>query len=94
MKFQDKMTKQNFKTFSNVNAKKSSGRGTVKEVVLKAEINLFGHMILAAQSRQLHVRGFLAHPLCPLPGALANSQRGGPEGGDKFIWPHDPCCSE
>lgn len=23
-----------------------------------------------------------------------NSQRGGPEGGEKFIWPHDPCCSE
>ena len=23
-----------------------------------------------------------------------NGQRGGPEGGDKFIWPHDPCRSE
>ena len=35
----DKMTKQNLKTFSNVNAKKSSGRGTAKELILKAEIN-------------------------------------------------------
>ena len=23
-----------------------------------------------------------------------NSQRGGPEGGEKCIWPYDPCCSE
>ena len=52
MKFYDKMTKQNLKTFSNVNAKKANGRGTAKEVVLKAEINLFGNMILVAQSRQ------------------------------------------
>ena len=28
MKFHDKMTKQNLKTFSNVNAKKASGKGT------------------------------------------------------------------
>ena len=72
MKFHDKMTKQNLMTLSNVNAKKASGRGTAKEVVLKAEINLFGHMILVAQSRQLHVR-VLAHPLGPLPWALANA---------------------
>ena len=70
MKFHDKMTKQ--KTFFNVNAKKASGRGTAKEVVLKAEIHLFGHMILVAQSRQLHVRDVLAHPLAPLPWDLAN----------------------
>ena len=69
MKFHDKMTKQNLKTFSNVNAKKSSGRGITKELVLKAEIYLCGHMILVAQSRQLHVRRVLAHPLSPLPGA-------------------------
>ena len=44
--FHDKMTKQNSKTFSNVDANKAIGIGT------------------------------------------------GPEGGDKCIWPHDPCCSE
>ena len=73
MKFHDKMTKQNWKTFSNVNAKKASGRGTAKQVVLKAERNLFGHMILVAQSRKLHMRDVLAHPLVPLPWALANA---------------------
>ena len=73
MKFHDKMRKQNLNTLSNVNAKKACGRGKAKEVVLKAEINLFGHMILVAQSRQLHTRDVLAHPLGPLPWALANA---------------------
>ena len=73
MKFHDKMTKQNLKTFSSVNAKKACGRGTAKEVALKAERNLFDHMILVAQSRQLHTRDVLAHPLGPLPWALANA---------------------
>ena len=68
-----KMTKQNFKTFSNVNTKKASGRGTAKEVVLKVDINLFGHMTVVAQSRQLHMGDVLAHPLGPLPWALANA---------------------
>ena len=72
LKFHDKMTKQNFKAFSNVKAKKASGRRTAKEV-LKAEINLFGDMILVAQSRQLHTRDVLAHPLGPLHWALANA---------------------
>ena len=43
MKFHDKMTKQNFMTFSNVNAKKASGSGTAKEAVLKAEIFIWPH---------------------------------------------------
>ena len=53
MKFHDKMTKQNLKTFYNVNVKKASGRGIAKEVVLKVEIHLFGHVILVPQSRHL-----------------------------------------
>ena len=73
MKFHDKMTKQNLKTFSNVNAKKASGSGTAKEVALKEEKNVFGHLILVAQSRQLHIRDVLAHPLGPLLWALANA---------------------
>ena len=76
MKFHDKMTKQNLNTFSNVNTKKASGRGKAKEVVLKVKIKLFGHMILVAQSRQLHTRDVLAQPLGPLPWwALANALR-------------------
>ena len=76
MTFHDKMTKQNLKTLSNVNAKKASGRGTSKEVVLKAEINVFGNMILVAQSKQLDVRDVLAHPLSPLPWAFVEDKQG------------------
>ncbi len=41
-----------------------------KEVDLKADRNLFGHMIIASQSRELHIKDVLAHPLGPLPWAL------------------------
>ena len=60
------------KTFSTLKTKKVSRGGKGKELVLKAERNLFGQMILVAESRQLHMRDVLAHPLGPLPWALAN----------------------
>ena len=64
MKFHDKMTKQNLKMFSNVNAnKKSQWKKNSQRGGPEVEINLFGHMILVAQSRQLH---WLTHyVLCP-----------------------------
>lgn len=34
-----------------------------KKVVLKADRDLFGHMVIASQSRDLHVKDVLAHPL-------------------------------
>ena len=63
--FHDKMTKKKLKTFSEIRKK-------AKEVVLKANRNLFGHMVLVAQSGELHMSNVLAHPLGPLPWALAN----------------------
>ena len=42
-------------------------------MVLKSDRNLFGHMILIAQSRQLQIKAVLAHPLGPMPWTLANS---------------------
>ena len=42
-------------------------------MVLKAERIFVGDMILVAGSRQLHMRNALAHPLSPLPCALANA---------------------
>lgn len=69
--FHDKMTKKKLKTFSNIQ-KKPSKQGQAKQVVLKADRNLFGHMILVAESRKLPMRDVLAHPLGPLPWAIAN----------------------
>lgn len=69
--FHDKMTKKKLKTFSEIQ-KKPRSKGKDKEVALIADRNLFGHMVLVAQSRELHMSDVLAHPLGPLPWALAN----------------------
>lgn len=71
-KFHDKMTKQSLRTFSNVSTKTSHGK-EAQEVVLKADRKLLSHMILVAQSRKLNMRDVFAHPLGPLPWALANA---------------------
>ena len=70
-KFHDKMTKMRLKTFSDIR-KKPHTQGHAKDVVLKADRDLFGHMILVAESRKLHMADILAHPLGPLPFALAS----------------------
>ena len=44
----------------------------VKEIVRKADRSLFGQMLIIAQSRELHMKDMLSHPLGPLLWALAN----------------------
>ena len=43
-----------------------------QNVVLKADRNLFSHMILVAESRSVNIEDVLAHPVDPLLWALAN----------------------
>ncbi|KAG1651025.1 Blastula protease 10 [Nymphon striatum] len=43
-----------------------------KDLVLKADRNLFAHMLLVAQSRKLKIKDVLSHPLGPLSMALAS----------------------
>ena len=64
------MKKLKLKTFSDFYAKKVVCKG--KEIVIKADRNLFGNMIVVAQTRQLEMRQVLSHPLGPVPWALAN----------------------
>ena len=45
---------------------------TNREVMIKADQKLFGHMVLVASSRNLDMREVLKHPLGPLPWSLAN----------------------
>lgn len=71
-KFHDKMTRQNLKTFTSVKTSVRMKQGQKKDVILKADRNLFGHMIMASQSRNLNIKDVLAHPLGPLPWALSN----------------------
>lgn len=44
-----------------------------QQIILKADRNLFAHMIVIAQSREIPIKEVLAHPLGPLPWSLANS---------------------
>ncbi len=69
--FHHKIKKNKLKTFTDIRRRPRS-QGHAKEVVLKAERNLFGQMVLVAESRKLQVSDVLAHPLGPLPWALAN----------------------
>lgn len=69
--FYDKMKKQNLKTFSNIK-RKHADKAQGKKVIPKVDRNLFGHIKIVAQHRQLYIRDVLAHPLGPLPWALLN----------------------
>ena len=40
--------------------------------MLKSDRNLFGHIIVVAQSREIDMEQILSHPLGPIPWALAN----------------------
>lgn len=70
--FNDRLPKLQLKTFSNLD-KKRVRKSSNKEIVLKADHKLFGHMVLIATSRKLNMREVLEHPLGPLPWSLANS---------------------
>ena len=70
--FHDSMKKANLKTFSNIKKKTSAAKSN-KQVSLQADRNLFGCMILVAQSRDLQLKEVLGHPLGPLPWTLANT---------------------
>lgn len=72
LKFHDKMNKQSLKTFSNVSTKTYHEK-KAQEVVLKADRKVFSHMTLVAQSRKVNMRDVFAHPLGPMPWALANA---------------------
>ena len=69
VKFHEKMKKQNLKTFWT---SKQNTLVTKQKTSSSKLRNLFGHMIIVAQSRQLQIRDVLAHPLGPFPWVLAN----------------------
>ena len=69
--FHDKMTKKKLRTFTDIRMKPRK-QGLAKEAILKANRNLFGQMILVAENRKLQMSDVLAHPLGPLPWALAS----------------------
>ena len=58
---------------SSTSIKKQAGyKAKGNHIILKADRNLFGRMIIIAQSRALSIREVLVHPLGPIPWSLAN----------------------
>ena len=64
------MRKQKLKTVCDLHTKKVKCKGI--EIILKADRNLFDHMIVVAHSRDIDMKQILSHPLGPIPWALAN----------------------
>ena len=73
LKFFDTLPQINLKSFSTSKPKKVLAKG--KEIILKADKNLFGMMTVITQSRNLDMKEVLSHPLGPIPWSLASSDR-------------------
>ncbi|XP_035674790.1 uncharacterized protein LOC118414705 [Branchiostoma floridae] len=71
--FHDTLKKAKLHTFSELNKKVKFKAKTTKEIILKADMALFGQMIIIAESRKLQLRDVLRHPLGPLPWSLATA---------------------
>ena len=67
----DKLSKSKLKTFSAIKPVKRVVKIKEKETILKADENLFAHVILIAQNHNLHIKDVLCHPRGPIPWALA-----------------------
>jgi len=60
-KFHSKLKKQGLTTFANISIEHKS-KNSRDIIVLKADRNLFSHMILVAESRQVNMKDVFAHP--------------------------------
>lgn len=72
-KFHDTIPKAKLQTFIDLNKKVQVKSKTSKEIILKADRNLFAQMTLIAENRKLQMRELLSHPLGPLPWALSSA---------------------
>jgi hypothetical protein len=71
VKYTDRLPKLKLKTFGDITKRAKQIKIDGKEAMLRADRNLFGNMIISAQSRNLDMREVLSHPLGPLPWSLA-----------------------
>lgn len=74
-KFHDSLKKSKLQTFSEYNKKVQVKSKTAKEIMLKADIALFGQIVIIAENRQLHIKYVLCHSMAPLPWALSSVDR-------------------
>ena len=71
MKFFDILPKIKLKSFSTLKSKKTVAKD--KEIMLKADKNLFGMMTVISQSRNLDMKEVLSHPRGPITWSLATT---------------------
>ena len=71
MKFFDTLPQMKLKSFGISKPKKVITKG--KEIIFKADKNLFSMMTIISQSRDLDTKEVLSHPLGPIPWSLASS---------------------
>ena len=71
MKFFYILPKIKLKLFSTLKSKKIVTKD--KEIMLKADKNLFGMITVISQNRNLDMKEVLSHPLGPIPWSLATS---------------------
>ena len=69
--FFEKIPRLQLKTFASIKQKVTK-KTSNKEVILKTDHKLFGHMVLVASSRKVEMKEVLQYPLGPLPWSLAN----------------------
>ena len=72
-KFHDLLKKQKLKTFSDVKVQKTY-QACGRQMIVKADRNLFAKMILIGQTRKLNMKDVLSHRLGPIPWALASPE--------------------
>ena len=72
-KFHDTIPKAKLQTFTDLNKEVQVKSKTSKEIILKADRNLFAQMILIAENRKPQMREVLSHPLGPFPWALSSA---------------------
>ena len=72
-RFHDPLRKKDLKTFSDMKVKKTY-QASGRQIILKADRNLFAKMILIAQTRDLDMKEVLARRLGPIPWALATPE--------------------
>ena len=72
-KFHDRIPKMKLKTFTDVKKSTRVKSKSGKELILRTTSNLFGNMLMMAQTRKLDMREIFQCPLGPVPWSLATA---------------------
>ena len=69
--FYASISKLRLQTFANVN-KRTSVKVKGKDMIVKADRNLFGRLLVVAQNRKMDMKNVMKHELGPIPWSLAS----------------------